>query len=99
MASTKKSSSTSPMKSSICVVFVVLLLVMGTRFPGVHCRALPARKSATSTAEQIEGDESMATAKTFDVSSRNSSSSSSSSSARSFSFNLSSGPSKSGPGH
>ncbi|KAG5542060.1 hypothetical protein RHGRI_021792 [Rhododendron griersonianum] len=95
MALTKKCSSTSPMKS-LCIVFVVLLLMMGTQFHGVHCRALRELKSAT-TAEQVEADELMAAAK-FDVSSRNSSIGSSSS-VRGFSFQSVSGPSPKGPGN
>ncbi|KAI8548620.1 hypothetical protein RHMOL_Rhmol07G0287500 [Rhododendron molle] len=95
MALTKKSSSNSPMKS-LCIVFVVLLLMVGTQFRGVHCRALRELKSAT-TAEQVEVDELMAAPK-FDVSSRNSSNGSSSS-VRAFSFKAESGPSKKGPGN
>ncbi|KAI8548618.1 hypothetical protein RHMOL_Rhmol07G0287300 [Rhododendron molle] len=95
MALRKKSSSISPMKS-LCIGFVVLLLMMGTQFPAVHCRALRELKSAT-TAEQVEADELMAVAK-FDVSSRNSSVRSSSS-VRGFSFKSVPGPSPKGPGH
>ncbi|KAG5542061.1 hypothetical protein RHGRI_021793 [Rhododendron griersonianum] len=95
MALRKKSSSISPMKS-LCIVFVVLLLMMGTHFRGVHCRALRERKSAT-TAEQFEADELMAAVK-FDVSSQNSSVGSSSS-VRGFNFKLASGPSTKGPGN
>ncbi|KAF7137179.1 hypothetical protein RHSIM_Rhsim07G0223500 [Rhododendron simsii] len=95
MALRKKSSSISPMKS-LCIVFVVLLLMMGTQFRAVHCRALRELKSAT-TAEQVEADELRAVAK-FDVSSRNSSVGSFSS-LRGFSFKLASGPSTKGPGN
>ncbi|KAF7137524.1 hypothetical protein RHSIM_Rhsim07G0223400 [Rhododendron simsii] len=92
MALRKKSSSISPMKS-LCFVFVVLLLMMGTQFRAVHCRALRELRSAT-TAEQVEADELMAVAK-FDNSSRNSRSGSSSS-VRGFSFKSVSGPSTKG---
>ncbi|KAG5542063.1 hypothetical protein RHGRI_021795 [Rhododendron griersonianum] len=61
MALRKKCSSNSPMKS-LCIVFVVLMLMTGTQFRGVHCRALRELKSAT-TAEQVEADELMAAAK------------------------------------
>ncbi|KAG5542062.1 hypothetical protein RHGRI_021794 [Rhododendron griersonianum] len=81
---------------SLCIVFVVLMLMMGTQFRGVHCRALRELKSAT-TAEQVEADELMAAAK-FDDSSRNLSTGSSSS-VRGVSFKSESGPSPEGPGH
>ncbi|KAI8548619.1 hypothetical protein RHMOL_Rhmol07G0287400 [Rhododendron molle] len=95
MALRKKTSSNPPMKS-LCTVFVVLLLMMGTQFRGVHCRPFRELKSAT-TAEQVVADELMAAAK-FDVSSRNSSIGSSSS-VRGFSFKAESGPSPKGPGN
>ncbi|KAH7847486.1 hypothetical protein Vadar_026677 [Vaccinium darrowii] len=77
-------------------VFVVVLLLLATQFLDVHCRALQEQKT-TKTAEQPEGDESMAMAKP-DVSSQNSSSRRSSS-VGGFAFKLASGPSKKGPGN
>ncbi|KAH7846093.1 hypothetical protein Vadar_009732 [Vaccinium darrowii] len=91
----KKISSTSPMKSHR-IVFVVVFLLLGTQILDVHCRALQVQKT-TKTAEQLEGDESMAMAKR-DVSSKNSLSRRSSS-VGGFAFKLTSGPSKKGPGH
>ncbi|CAL5383796.1 unnamed protein product [Camellia sinensis] len=95
MGMRKKIASTSSMKS-LCLVLCVMVLLMGTHFSVVNCRALQAAMDAL-IAEQVDRPESTGVA-SFAFSSNNSSGSGFSI-IRSLGFKLASGPSKRGPGH
>ena len=85
------------MKSIICLVFGVIILLMVTQFSVVHCRALQEIPN-TRIAEQVERDGTLGM-DLFSLSSSKDSNRHHPNSVRRLAFKLASGPSKKGPGN
>ena len=92
-----KKSSTAPTMKTLLLVLGMTILVVSTQFGVGECRALRAMRAC----EEVDGaHESGHGVASFGVSSSTKNSSTRShSSVRSFQYRLTSGPSKSGPGH
>lgn len=98
MAARKNSPTTST--KSLLLVLGIVIMVTGTQFNGVQCRALRSTSIAGGCDQQLGGAESTTQfAAASDASNTSRSSSSSSVLERSLEFKLASGPSKRGPGH
>lgn len=99
MAARKNSPTTST--KSLLLVLGIVIMVTGTQFNGVQCRALRSTSIAGGCDQQLGGAESTTQFAAASDASNTSRSSSSSSSVleRSLEFKLASGPSKRGPGH